>query len=134
VILSYFQNPGTPKSLSAQIKEAEYQVLNRQRKVGVRTAKLVQQIHRRLTDPATLLLSVGIGFIIGELTKSQAAKPGGTTDKRPGSAGISPIKIALNLLTSLQTLYATLPMVWILKTFLQPDSSVKTSGHPNSTR
>jgi hypothetical protein len=121
-----FKHLSKPKSLSAQIKDSEQQVLDGQRKVGVRTAKLVQKIKQQMTAPGTLLLSAGIGFILGELTKSKPYRPGDTFI-RSGNTEISPLRIALSLMTSIQTLYAALPMIWILKSFIHPDSSRQTS-------
>ncbi|MFZ2406294.1 MAG: hypothetical protein WAW41_14230 [Methylobacter sp.] len=111
-----------PKSLTAQINAAEQQVMNRQQKVGIRTTALVRNIHRQMTAPATLLLSVGMGFIIGELTKRPVSKSRSTADKAH-AAETTPLKIVLNLITSAQTLYTALPLVWMMKSYFQPDAS-----------
>ncbi|MDP3589519.1 MAG: hypothetical protein Q8R54_03160 [Methylobacter sp.] len=118
-----------PKSLTAQINAAERQLLNRQQEVGIRTATLVRKIHQQMTAPATLLLAGGIGFIIGELTKRQTSK------KLPGSvekaqvAENSPLRIALNLLTSARTLYTALPLAWMMKSYFQPGESGQIPAH-----
>lgn len=111
-----------PKSLTAQINAAERQVLNRRQEVGIRTAALVRKIRHQMTAPATLLLAGGIGFMIGELTKRPTAKFRGTVDK-PHTAETTPLRIALNLMTSARTLYTALPLVWMMKSCRQPDAS-----------
>jgi len=114
-----------PQSLTAQINATERQVLNRQRRIGIRSATLVREIHQQMTAPATLLLAVGLGFIVGELTKRQTPKFRGTTDK-PQVAESSPLKIALKLMTSARTLYAALPLAWMMKSYCQPSASGET--------
>ena len=119
---AYFPNVSKPKSLSAQIKDAECQVLKRQQEVGVRTSTLIQKIHQQMTAPATLLLAGGIGFIIGELTKRQTPNSRGSADK-PRTTKTSPLTTALNLITSARTLYMALPIAWMMKSFNQPSAS-----------
>lgn len=104
-----------PRSLNTQIRDAERQVLKRQRVVGARTDRLVRKIHQQMTAPATLLLAGGIGFILGEITHCRQ----GST-RRGGAAGASPLRSALKFATSIQTLYSALPLVWILKFFRRP--------------
>ncbi len=116
------------KSLTAQINAAERQVLNRQQEVGIRTDILVRKIHQQMTAPATLLLVAGIGFIIGELTKRQTPKFRGTVDK-PHAAETSPLRIALNLITSARTLYTALPLVWMMKSYFQPGALDQAPAH-----
>jgi hypothetical protein len=111
-----------PKSLTAQIRDAERQVLKRQRGVGVRAATLIRKIHQQMTAPTTLLMAGGIGFIIGELTTRQTPNSRGTADK-PRTAETTPLRIALNLMTSVHTLYTALPIAWIIKSFHQPGAS-----------
>jgi len=115
-----------PKSLTAQINATERQVLNRQQEVGIRTTTLVRKIHQQMTAPATLLLAGGIGFIIGELTKRQTSKKRPGTGDKPQAAETSPLRIALNLITSARTLYTALPLVWMMKSYRQPDASGQT--------
>lgn len=116
---TYIPNRSKPKSLTAQIRDTERQVLQRQLRVGVRTDGLVRKIHQQMTAPATLLLAGGMGFIIGELTKHQTTNSNGTADK-PRAAETSPLKTALSLITSIHTLYTALPIVWMIKYFQQP--------------
>jgi len=115
-----------PKSLTAQINAAERQVLNRQQEIGIRTTTLVRKIHQQMTAPATLLLAGGIGFIIGELTKRQTSKKRPGTVDKPQAAETSPLRIALNLITSARTLYTALPLVWMMKSYRQPGASGQT--------
>ncbi|MFZ4704324.1 MAG: hypothetical protein ACOYMG_30140 [Candidatus Methylumidiphilus sp.] len=95
---------------------------NRQREVGVRTIKLANQIHRKMTAPTSLLFAGGIGFVMGEFTKRTSAKAQGTTDS-PHAAEMTPLRTALNLITLTRTLYtAVLPLAWMVKSFQQPDT------------
>jgi len=110
------------KSLAAQIRDTERQVLQRQQEVSVRASTLIQKIHQQMTAPATLLLAGGIGFIIGELTTHQTPNSRGNADK-PRTAETSPLTTALNLITSVRTLYMALPIAWIMKSFNQPGAS-----------
>jgi hypothetical protein len=119
MIKTYLSSVNKPKSLNAHIREAERQVLIRQRCVDVRAATLVKTIHQQMTAPATLLLAGGFGFIIGELTKRQAHNRHDTAGK-PRVAETSPLRTALNLMTSVHTLYTALPITWIIKSFHQP--------------
>lgn len=119
---TYFLSVNKPMSLTAQIRDAERQVLIRQRMVDVRTATLIRKIHQQMTAPATLLLAGGIGFIIGELTKRQTPNNRGTADK-PRAAETTPLRTALKLMTSFHTLYTALPLAWIIKSFHQPGAS-----------
>ena len=124
MIKTYLSNVSKSRSLTAQIREAEQQILIRQRGVGVRAATLIKKIHQELTAPSTLLLTVGIGFIIGELTRRQTTHSGDTANKqRPTET--SALRTALNLLASAHTLYTALPIAWMIKSFQQP----RTSGH-----
>lgn len=113
-----------PQSLTAQINAAERQVLNRQQQARIRKATLVRKIHRQMTAPATLLLAAGIGFIIGELTKRPRPKLHGT-DGKPQVAESSPLRIALNLITSARTLYTALPLAWMMKPYFQSAASTQ---------
>lgn len=127
------------RSLTSQIKDAEWQVLTRQRDVDLRAATLVHKIHQQMTAPATLLLAGGIGFIIGELTKRQTHKSRGTADK-PHAAATTPLRTALNLMASVQTLYTALPIAWMMKSYYQPGAKrqfhqvAATSGVAGSNR
>jgi hypothetical protein len=119
---AYILNRSKPRSLTVQIKDAERQVLIRQRRVDVRAATLVKTIHQQLTAPATLLLAGGFGFIIGELTKRQASNRPDIAGQ-PRAAETSPLRTALNLMTSVHTLYTALPIAWMIKSFHQPGAS-----------
>jgi hypothetical protein len=115
-------NRSQANSLATQIRDAERQAQDRQRIIKVRTDVLVRTIHQQMTAPTTLLLASGAGFLMGELTKRQPAKVDSSGHKI-GVSGISPLKVALNLVTSIQTLYTALPIVWIMKTFVQTGSA-----------
>ena len=133
MMADYLLNRSKPKSLTAQIRDAERQVLSRQRGGNVRAAMLVRKIRQQMTAPATLLMAGGIGFIIGELTLHQPQKSRGTADK-PGAAEASPLTTALNLITSAHTLYMALPIAWMMKSFHQPGAVRASAPNDDSTR
>ena len=112
--------------LTDQIKNAEWLVLTRQQVIDFRTSVLVRKLCRQMTEPSSLLLAGGIGFIIGEITKRSPTKARGAVAKVGGSE-ISPLKVALNLLMSVRTLYTALPLAWIMKSRYQPGASAPTS-------
>ena len=116
--------PGISKSnsLTAKIREAEQQILIRQRVIGVRTNTLIKKVNQEITAPSTLLVTFCIGFIIGELTKRQTSGTSAIADKQQ-TAGSSPLKTTLNLLISAHTLYTALPTAWKIKLFHQPQAS-----------
>jgi len=119
---AYTLNRSKSKSLTAQIRDAEQQILTRQRGVGIRADTLIKKVHQQMTAPSTLLLTVGIGFIIGELTKRQTTNNRGIANKQR-TTETSPLMTALNLMTSVHTLYTALPIAWMMKSFYQPGSS-----------
>lgn len=121
-------NRSKANSLASQIRDVERQVLNRKQRIARCTDALVQDIHQQMTAPTTLLLASGAGFMIGELTKCQPIKSSDTGDgNKSVRAEISPLRVALNLITSIQTLYTALPIVWMMKTFFQPNQSRRPS-------
>jgi hypothetical protein len=109
-----------PSSINAQIRDTEQQILNHQRAINSRakvlTGKLQQQI---IIKPATLLLAVGIGFILGELTQCHR----GSIANKPQAGETSPLKIALNLLATARTLYAALPLILMIRSRYQSSTS-----------
>ncbi|MGZ4971055.1 MAG: hypothetical protein ACXV7H_16215, partial [Methylobacter sp.] len=95
--MSYPVNQSKSKFLDDQIRQAEWRVQKHQQMVDLRTTTLVQNIYRQLTDPASLLLAGGIGFILGEVTKRQTSKPRATDGKdKARSTETSPLKVVLN--------------------------------------
>jgi hypothetical protein len=131
MIKTYLSSVSKFKSLTAQIGDAERQVLSSQQRVGVRAATLVKKIHQEITAPSTLLLAGGIGFIIGELTNRQTTNNTDTTNKQR-TTETSPLRTALNLMTSVHTLYTALPIAWMMKSFYQPGSSGSSSNRTTS--
>ena len=122
MIRVYVSSVSKSRSLTAQIRAAEQQIVIRQQGVGVRTATLIKKIHQEITAPSTLLLAGGIGFIIGELTRHQTTNIRDTANKQ-NTTETSPLRTALNLLTSMHTLYTALPIAWMLKSFQKPRGS-----------
>ncbi len=98
------------KALAAEIKDAELQVLECQRMVIVRADTLMQKTQQQMTAPASLLLAGGIGFVIGELTKSKSFELHGTIEE-PRVAETTDISQtlmrALNQLATINALYTT---------------------------
>ena len=98
------------KSLAAEIKDAELQVLECQRMVIVRADTLMQKTQQQMTAPASLLLAGCIGFVIGELTKSKSFELHGTIEE-PRVAETTDISQtlmrALNQLATINALYTT---------------------------
>jgi hypothetical protein len=119
---AFFSSVSASKSLTAKIRGAEKQILIRQQGVGVRATTLIKKIHQEITAPSTLLLVVGIGFIIGELTKRQTTNNRNTANKQC-TIETSPLKTAVNLLISVHTLYSALPIAWMIKSLRQPRTS-----------
>ena len=122
MIRVYLSSVSKSRSLTAQIRAAEQQIVIRQQGVGVRTATLIKKIHQEITAPSTLLLAGGIGFIIGELTRRQTTNIRDTANKQ-NTTETSPLRTALNLITSVHTLYMALPIAWKVKFFGKPGTS-----------
>ncbi len=118
-----------PTSLSVKIKDAEEQVLNRKRKIGVGTATLAQKLRQQMIAPTTFIFATGVGFLLGEITKREPPKTHSTNDK-PRTVEASPLKTALSLVTSIQTLYTALPIAWMMNTFNQRGASGQASERP----
>ncbi|MDP3334096.1 MAG: hypothetical protein Q8Q40_05240 [Methylococcaceae bacterium] len=110
------------RSLSAQISNVEWQILQRQQSINVRGDSLIRKIRQQLTAPTSLLLSGGVGFLLGELTKRRAPKSCGNGDKSTAPA-TSPLITALNLIGTVRTLYMALPIAWMLKSYKQSTQS-----------
>jgi hypothetical protein len=117
-------------SLSTQINDAEQQVQNGKHKISVATATIVKKAKQQMTSPTSLLVASVVGFMLGEITKHPSPKILGT-DNKPGIVETSPLRIALNLVTSIQTLYTSLPVAWMIKIFKQSAPSGSTSGQPS---
>lgn len=110
------------RSLNAQISNIEWEILQRQQSIHVRGDSLIRKIRQQLTAPTSLLLSGGVGFLLGELTKRRAAKSCGNGDKSKAPA-TSPLITALNLISTARTLYMALPIAWMLKSYKQSGQS-----------
>ena len=98
------------KSLTAQIRDAELQVLERQRMVIICADTLVQKAQQQITAPASLLLAGGIGFILSELTKSKPSESHSATEESRTieTADVTRhLMTTLNFLSSLNALYTT---------------------------
>jgi hypothetical protein len=134
MINAYILKHSKIKSLSTQIRDAEQGVMNRQQRVSIHNATLIRTIHQKLTAPTTLLMAGGIGFLIGELTQRPTHNSDSTVNK-PRPADTSPLRTALNLITSVYTLYKALPLAWIIKSHHQLGTSgltPKRQFHPTA--
>ncbi len=114
------------RSLTSQIRDAEWQVQNHQLKVSVRSARLVRKIRRQMTAPASLLLAGGIGFMAGEFTKRPTPGFRGTADK-PRAAEPTFLRTALSFMTATYTFYRALPLAWMMRCFRQQGRSKQVS-------
>lgn len=121
------------RSLNAQINNLEWQILQRQQSIHVRGDSLIRKICRRLTAPTSLLLSGGVGFLLGELTKRRAPKSCGNGDKSKAPA-TSPLITALNLIGTVRTLYMALPIAWMLKSYKSPQRRYRRVASTSTTR
>ncbi|MCD2451630.1 hypothetical protein GO003_014640 [Methylicorpusculum oleiharenae] len=110
----YFLKRQKAKSLAAEIKAMERQILLRQHVIHMRGDCLVKKLRQQLSEPTTFLLAGGIGFVFGELTKCQSIQSSGTSDQSK-TAEPSPLINALNLFTTARTLYMALPIAWMMK-------------------
>ena len=115
-----------PTSLSARIKDADQQVLNRKRKIDIGTAALTRKMREQMIAPTTFIFAASIGFLLGEITKREPSKIRSINDK-PSTAELSPLRTALSLVTSIQTLYTALPIAWMIKTFSERGASGQAS-------
>jgi hypothetical protein len=106
--------PGAALSLSAQIAVVERRLSCRQQRIDVHTESLLRQIRQQITTPASLLLACSIGFVIAELTQSQ--KIADNVEKNT-VVETTPLRDALQLISSVRTLYLALPVAWIIKSF-----------------
>ncbi|HEY8219136.1 MAG TPA: hypothetical protein VIF86_03465 [Methylobacter sp.] len=124
--MPHLLNQNHSKFLEDQIKDAEWQVVKHHQAVDYRTDMLVRKIYRQLTDPGSLLLAGGVGFIIGEITKRQPSSPRDTAEKTHTTrTEANPLKVALNLFTSAQTIYTALPLAWMMKSRHRPGTSTQ---------
>ncbi len=122
MIKAYLLKRNKAKSLRTQIRNVERELLNHQRRVGVRTATLIRKIQQQM---ATLLLASGMVFILGELTQRQTTKSRGAACKLRITETTPLRTTALNLITSIYTLYTALPLAWMMKSFHQQVQDVE---------
>jgi hypothetical protein len=125
----YIRNRINPISLPAQIKDAEKQILSRQRNISVSTDVLVRKMQQQMIAPTTFLFAAGVGFLLGEITKHEPSKACGINEK-PHTVEASPLRTALSLVASIQTLYTALPIAWMINTFNQRGTSRQASEQP----
>lgn len=106
----YTSNESEFKSLTAQIRDAELQVLERRRMVISCADTLLQKTQQQMTAPSNLLLACGIGFILSELTKSKFSESHRTTGTSRTAETVDISRLfttTLNIMTSINALYTT---------------------------
>ncbi|MGD0959371.1 MAG: hypothetical protein ABSB19_06160 [Methylomonas sp.] len=103
-----------PNSLNARIRQAERRRLQSQRRLSDSGNRLYQHLRQRMTAPATLWLGGGIGFMFGELTKSQTFNTCKSNEQSIVTE-TSALNLALNFITFIHNLYIALPLVLIIK-------------------
>jgi hypothetical protein len=87
-------------------------------------------MRQQMNTPTTFLIAGGVGFLLGELTKRELPKAPSSAYKSH-AVETSPLRTALSLVTSIQTLYTALPLAWMIKTFNQPATPAsKQQNHP----
>jgi hypothetical protein len=118
---TFFLNWRHSNSLSSQIGALERQVLAHRQAIPIQRDSLVVKARLLMTAPSTMLLTSGVGFMIGEVTKRQSPQPK-NADEKSKAAESSPLITALNLITTARTLYMALPIAWILKSSKQRPS------------
>ncbi|MBK7543722.1 MAG: hypothetical protein IPP10_18500 [Candidatus Competibacteraceae bacterium] len=59
------------RSLAEKIADTENRILERRRLLVARRTFVAQRVREQVTSPAILLLAGGVGFIVGELTRSK---------------------------------------------------------------
>jgi len=116
MILANRQKLKNSKSLNAQIKDAEQQLLLRRQSISLGGDKLMNDIHRQMTAPASLILAGSIGFVSGELSRCPTAKLSNTSGE-PLLLEAQDLKTALSLIISTYTLYNALPRDWLRRRF-----------------
>jgi hypothetical protein len=112
---NYFLRRRKAKSLNAQIKAMERQIVYRQHLIHRHGDSLAKKLRQQLAAPTTFLLAGGVGFIFGELTRCQSIQSSGSTSDQSKTAEPSPLINALNLITTARTLYMALPIAWMMK-------------------
>ncbi|HRC73311.1 MAG TPA: hypothetical protein PK880_12385 [Candidatus Competibacter sp.] len=71
------------RSLAEKIADTENRISERRRLLVARRTFVAQRIREQVTSPAILLLAGGVGFIVGELTRSKRQAP---ADEKAGPA------------------------------------------------
>ncbi|MBL8496842.1 hypothetical protein ABF87_06480 [Nitrosomonas sp. JL21] len=107
---SYDSSERAFKSLSAQIRETEAQVLECRENVKSCAGVLLQKTQQQMIAPSSLLLAGGMGFIIGELMKLKTSQRHGQ-GKDSAAQGNVPITQmlmdALNTFNTISSIYTS---------------------------
>ncbi|MDD5580425.1 MAG: hypothetical protein PHY16_14240 [Methylobacter sp.] len=127
------QKPSEFRSLSAHIRYTEQRLDEREQVLRLHTSALANKLRGEIRQPSTLLFGAGIGFIIGELTRSQQVQP--KADK-PKAAANTPTSLEqmLNFATLAQTVSTAWPL--LLSSILSPTSQTTkaTESEPDPYR
>lgn len=66
------RNTNLDRSLVVRIREAEQRLVERRRSVSDRGSRLRHSFHERMTSPALLGATAGMGFLLGQLTQGSS--------------------------------------------------------------
>jgi hypothetical protein len=116
------------KALNAQIRAAEQQLARQQQRVTASRSCLLQHLQQRMTAPATLWQAAGIGFLFGELTKPQTRQT--CNQNKPSFAPETTVlSHALNFITLIHDLYLALPLILVIKSYVESNVLSGTSNY-----
>jgi hypothetical protein len=100
-------------TLNQRIRDTERQLLNRHRQIDTVTNRLMRHIHRKMTAPSSLLLASAAGFMLGELTHSQAQNCDDAAVSNTTLFNLGKLMAAINTVSSI------LPLALMIKSFYQ---------------
>jgi hypothetical protein len=106
------------KVLDLQIHAAEQQLVRRKLSVTKNSSRLLYHLQQRITEPASLLLAGGVGFMFAELTQRQLLKTCNSINrnKRKETTILSIVQSCIALM---HELYAALPLILIAKSYFE---------------
>jgi len=119
-----FPNKPKPNSLNGQIRDAERRWARCRQGVDNSGSRLFKHLGRRITAPDSLLLAGGVGFLFGEFSKRQTVHACRQQDDST-IAETTAWSITLNFISVLDKLYTALPLILIVKSWMD-------QGMPNT--
>jgi hypothetical protein len=124
------KNRSQLNSLNLQIYAAEQQLVQRRLRVSKLSSRLLCHVQQRITEPASLLLAGGVGFMFAELTKHEPQKKTSSSIKHPVGKATSVLNILLSCIAFMHELYAALPLILIAKAYFDSNNL----NHPLENR